>query len=238
MIKGFGVFSFVVFLGLCRIIGEFGPGFPVWFLSIIMIGAGVTAYALFLFPRSMEEYGFAKLKAFSSVNPDELINAIAEVSAVVRKDGLLATESVRKDLTDRWLQYALKRMVDGYDKNVIIPVIRNEHLRFHEQFMLVESYKERLTNAISLFGLIGSLSHLLYFLTKDDPTLIGASFVPFLVAVIVQVCFGAWAQSKIDYLADQSRVYYGILENGVAGIQDGVNSDVLKDQLMARITHA
>jgi flagellar motor component MotA len=238
MIKGFGVFSFLIFLILCKLIGEFGPGIPVWFLSFLLVGSGVTAYSLFLFPQSMEEHGFRKLKAFVRVSPVDLINSISDISAVVRKDGLLATESLRKDLKDHWLEYALKKMIDGYDKAVIVQVIRNEHLRFHEQFMIVESYKERITNTISLFGLAGSLSHLMYFLSKDDPTLIGASFVPFLLSIIIQLCFGAWAQSQIDYLVDQSRVYYGILENGVAGIQDGVNSDVLRDQLMARITHA
>ncbi len=238
MIKGFGIFSFFVFLSLCKVIGEFGPGYAVWFLSLLLVGTGVIAYALFLFPRSLEESGFTKLKNFAKINPIDLINSIGEISTVVRKDGLLATEGVRKGLSDPWLQYSMKKMIDGYDKAVIVQVIRNEHLRFHEQFLLVESYKEKVTNTITLFGLAGSLSHILYFLSKDDPTLIAASFVPFLLSVFIQLGFGAWSQSKIDFLVDQSRVYYAILESGVAGIQDGINSDVLRDQLMARITHA
>ncbi len=56
MIKGFGIFSFFVFLILCFQIGEFGPGFAVWFLSLLLVSSGVTAYALFLFPESMEEH--------------------------------------------------------------------------------------------------------------------------------------------------------------------------------------
>ena len=238
MIKGFGVFSFIVFLILCSQIGEFGPGLTVWFLSLLLLASGVTAYSLFLFPESMEEQGLKKLKSFSSIKPLELINAITEISSVVRKDGLLATESIRKDLKDPWLIYSLKKMIDGYDKNVITHVIRNEHLRFHEQFLRLETYKERVTHSITLFGLAGSLSHIMYFLTKDDPTLIAASFVPFLFSVFIQLVFSAWAQSKLDFLVDQSRIYYAVLENGVSGIQDGVNPDILRDQLMARITHA
>ena len=238
MIKGFGIFSFLVFLILCVQIGEFGPGFAVWFLSLLLLASGVTAYALVLFPESLEGQAIKKLKAFSKVAPVELIHSISEVSAVVRKDGLLATESIRKDLKDPWLQYALKKMIDGYDKNTIVHVIRNEHLRYHEQFLSLETYKERVANSIALFGLAGSLSHIMYFLSKDDPTLIAASFVPFLFSVLIQLCFSAWSQSKIDFLLDQSRIYYSVIENGVSGIQDGVNSDVLRDQLMARINHA
>lgn len=238
MIKGFGIFSFFVFLALCSLIGEFGPGFSVWFLSLLLVSAGVTSYALFLFPQSLEEHGFKKLKSFSTIHPVDLITSVHEIASVVRKDGLLSTEGLRKDLKDHWLQYALKKMMDGFDKNTIVAVIRNEHLRFHEQFLSVEVYKERVSSSIVLFGLAGTLAHIMHFLAKDDPTLIAASLVPFLISILIQVVFSAWAQHRIDFLTDQSRLYYAILENGVSGIQDGVNADLLRDQLMARITHA
>ncbi len=129
-------------------------------------------------------------------------------------------------------------MIDGYEKNIIVQVIRNEHLRYHEQFLILETYKERVSGSIVLFGLAGSVSHIMHFLRVDDPTLIAASFTPFLLSLFSQLCFNAFTQSRIDFLVDQSRMYYAVLENGVAGIQDGVNSDVLRDQLMARINHA
>jgi len=238
MIKGFGIFSFMIFLILCSLIGEFGPGIAIWFLSLLLVTTGVTAYALFLFPESMEEHGFKRLKSFANVNPVSLVGSITEISEVVRKDGLLATESIRKDLKDHWLQYSLKKMIDGYEKNIIVQVIRNEHLRYHEQFLILETYKERVSGSIVLFGLAGSVSHIMHFLRVDDPTLIAASFTPFLLSLFSQLCFNAFTQSRIDFLVDQSRMYYAVLENGVAGIQDGVNSDVLRDQLMARINHA
>jgi flagellar motor component MotA len=238
MIKGFGGFSFFVFLVLCLQIGEFGPGFAIWFLSFLLIGSGIVADALFLYPKSFEERGFKKILAFAAVSPVNLVNTITEIAGVVRKDGLLATESLRKDLKDPWLVYALKKMIDGYEKSVIVQVIRNEHLHFHEQFLSLEKYKERVSGSIALFGLAGSLSHIIHFLSKDDPTLIAASFIPFLLSSLIQIVFNAWAQSKIDFLTDQHRVYYAILENGISGIQDGINADVLRDQLMARIDHA
>jgi len=238
MIKGFGVFSFLVFLILCSQIGEFGPGFAVWFLSCLLIAAGIIADALFLFPQSFEIHGLKKIFAFSKVNPGALVNTISEIASVVRKDGLLATESLRKDLKDPWLIYALKKMIDGYEKAVIVQVIRNEHLHFHEQFISLEKYKDRVASSIPLFGLAGTLAHLMHFLSKDEPGLIAASFVPFLLSVLIQILFNAWAQNKVDFLTDQHRVYYAVLENGISGIQDGINAEVLRDQLMARIDHA
>ena len=71
-----------------------------------------------------------------------------------------------------------------------------------------------------------------------DPSLIAASFIPFLLSIFIQIIFSAWAQGQIDFLADQHRLYYAVLENGISGIQDGINADVLRDQLMARIDHA
>jgi len=238
MIKGFGIFSFLVFLMLCTQIGEFGPGFGIWFLSFLLITSGLAADALFLFPKSFERHGFKKLLVFADRNPETLVTTIAEIAEVVRKDGLLATEGLRKDLKDPWLVYALKKMMDGHEKSVIVQVIRNEHLHFHEQFLNLEKYKERLSNSIPLFGLVGSLAHLIHFLAKDDPSLIAASFIPFLLSILLQILFNAWAQGNIDFLTDQHRSYYAVLENGVSGIQDGVNAEVLRDQLMARIDHA
>ena len=166
------------------------------------------------------------------------MNTIFEIATVVRKDGLLATESLRKDLKDPWLVYALKKMIDGYEKSVIVQVVRNEHLHYHEQFISLEKYKDRVSGSITLFGIAGTLAHLMHFLLKDEPGLLAASFVPFLLSVLIQILFNAWAQNKVDFLADQHRAYYAILENGISGIQDGINADVLRDQLMARIDHA
>ena len=238
MIKGFGIFSFFVFLVLCIQIGEFGPGFAVWFLSLLLVCSGTISYSLFLYPVVFENNGLKKIQSFSKINLVQLIKVISEISTIIRKDGLLATETIRKELKDPWLQYALKKMLDGFEKPIIIQVIRNEQIRYQEKFILLDLYKDRVVGSIALFGLAGSLSHILYFLSKNDPTLIAASFVPFLFSLVLQLVINSWIQSKIDFLTDQSKLYYAVLENGISGIQDGVNSDILHDQLMARINHA
>ena len=235
MIKGFGIFAFFVFLIVCSQIGEFGPGFTMWFLSIMLVFSGTAAFALFLYPRSFEEQGLKKLFAFAAMKPHALVNTISDIASVVRKDGLLATESIRKDLKDPWLKYSLKKMIDGYDKNVIIHVIRNEHLRYHEQFLSLEKYKDRISTTIPLVGLAGSLAHVMSFLAKNEPGLIAASFIPFLFSILFQLFFSSWGQSRIDFLLDQFRLYYALLENGISGIQEGTNAEVLKDQLFGRL---
>jgi chemotaxis protein MotA len=237
MIKGFGILSFLLFLILCAQIGTFGPGFAVWFLSALMVISGTVSSVFFFLPAALEKGGLQHLKSFSYYQPLALVDTIHEIAEQVRKDGLLSIESIRQDIKDSWLQYALKKMVEGFDQNSILPVIRNEGIRSAELFTMLEQFKERVSSAIPLFGLAGSLSHLMFFLSKNDQSLVAASFVPFLFSVLLQVVFSMWIQSQIDFLSDRSRIYHVVLEEGIAGIQSGIHADLLKDQLVARINH-
>ena len=238
MIKGFGAFSFLFFLFLCAQIGGFGPGFVVWFLSILLVTTGTLSYSFFIFPASFESHGYSKLKSFAAFNPSMLVNSIHEIATIARKDGLFAVESIRKDVKDPWLQYSLKRMIEGFDQQSIMPVIRNEQIRIQEHLQTFAVYQDRVSGSIVLFGLAGSLSHLMAFLSKGDQSLVAASFVPFFVSILFQLAFNFWFQGRVDQWADQSRLYYSILETGISGIQNAVHADVLKEQLESRITHA
>lgn len=235
MIKGLGVFTFCVFLGVASQIGEFGPGFAIWFLSLLLVVSGVCSFAFLLYPESLTDDAVKKI--FKTNLPSQniqLIKSVENAAAVIRKDGLLASEGLRKEADDPWLKYALKKMMDGFEKNLVIHAVRNEHLRYHEQFFTIEKYKEKIAGVMTLVGLVGSLCHIMYFL-KNDTGFISVSFVPFLISILMQIIFSAVAQNKIDQLMDQSRLYYAILENGISGIYDGVNSEILRDQLLVRV---
>jgi len=238
MIKGFGILSFLLFLILCAQIGTFGPGFAVWFLSALMVLSGALASVFFFLPPALENGGLQYLKSCSYLKPMALVDSIHEIAEQVRKDGLLSLESIRQEIKDQWLQYALKKMVEGFDQNAILPVIRNEGIRSAELFAMLEQFKERVSAAIPLYGLTGSLSHLMFFLSKNDQSLVAASFVPFLFSVLLQIVFSMWIQNQIDFLSERSKNYHVVLEAGIAGIQSGVHADLLKDQLIARINHA
>jgi len=238
MIKGFGIFSFVLFLLLSTQIGSFGPGFAIWFLSFILIVTGTIASAMYFLPPAFVPKAFLPIEYYAWVKPVALIESIHEISDLIRKEGLLSLESIRSSIRDPWLQYSTKKMMEGFEVKAILPVIRNEGTKAQALFVEAETYKDRVLGTVPLYGLAGSLMHLIEFLSKKEPHLAAASFVPFLISVLIQLALSLWVQKRLDYLADQSRNYHAVLEDGIAGLGEGISADVLKDRLMARITHA
>ena len=68
--------------------------------------------------------------------------------------------------------------------------------------------------------------------------MLAASFVPFFLSILTQLSLSLWFQRKLDFLSGQSRNYHLVLEDGVAGLGEGISADMLRDRLKARITHA
>lgn len=238
MIKGFGGFAFLLFLALCAEIGTFGPGGAIWFLSLILVVTGTVASVFFYLPASFEKEGLVRLQAYAHIHPAKTIDAIHEVSSQVRKDGLLSLESVRGGITDRWLLYVTKKMMEGFDQKAILPVLQNERIRIAELFSELDTYQDRIVSSIPLYGLVGTISHLMFFLSKPESNLVSASFVPFLLSIVFQLVFSFWSQRQIDELAACSRSYHAVIEEGAAGLIEGVHADLLRDRLISRITHA
>ncbi len=238
MIKGFGIFAFVLFLLLCTQIGSFGPGFAIWFLSLILIVSGTIASALFLLPPAFEQKSFLPIQCYGWVNPSAMIETIHGICDLIRKEGLLSLESVRGTVKDHWLQYSLGKFMEGFDSGSILPVLRNEGQKSTVLFAAAESYLDRVLITVPLYGLAGSLAHLMEFLGKSDSLSIAASFVPFFLSILLQVSLSLWFQRKLDFLSAQARNYHLVLEDGVAGLGEGISADMLKDRLKARITHA
>jgi chemotaxis protein MotA len=238
MIKGFGILALALYLLLCTQIGTFGPGVAIWILSLILITAGTVSSALFYLPPVFEPKAFLPIQLYAWVNPKALIESFCDVCDLIRKDGLLSLESARQSIRDPWMQYALRKMSEGFEPKMVLPVIHNEGLKSAALFAEAESYKDRVLSTIPLFGLIASLFHLMVFLQKNDPHLASASFVPFVLSILMQLVLSLWIQRRIDFLSDRAKNYHAVLEEGVAGLGDGISADVLKDRLMARITHA
>jgi chemotaxis protein MotA len=238
MIKGFGVLAFALYLLLCFQIGTFGPGVAIWFLSLILISAGIVSSILFFLPPVFESKALLPIQLYAWVNPRALIDSFCEVCDLIRKDGLLSLESARQSIRDPWMQYALKKMSEGFEPKMVLPVIRNEGLKSAALFEQADLYKDRVLNTIPLFGLVASLFHLMGFLQSNEPHLVSASFVPFVISILLQMVLSLWIQRRFDFLSDRAKNYHAVLEEGVAGLGDGISADVLKDRLMARITHA
>ena len=239
MIKGLGYFALFVFLLLCLQIEGFGPGFAIWFLSMLLVFAGSCAFAMLEFPRELEEGILKQIMTFAERDHKKMIHTLDELANTIRKDGLLAVEGVRRDIKDPFLRYLLKRVVGGFEKNQIGSIIRNQFLRSQELFTITQSYADRVFQAIPVVGLIGSLFQIMDFLIHSQGSgkgSIGVVFIPFVLSLLAQLLLQSFLQERIIRAIDGSRLYYMVLEEGIHGIQDGVSPELLRDKLQSRLS--
>jgi chemotaxis protein MotA len=244
MIKGFGYFALFMFFILCSQIGGFSQGFAIWFLGVLTIAAGTLAFSLLQFPNELEEGGLKRLLSYESHDSKKLVTELEDLAQVIRRDGLLATESVRKDLNDPLMKYVLKRVMDGYDKSILNHLIHNQMIRNQELFMIAKSYYDHCLQVIPVVGLIGSLFMMMDAL-KVTVNAQGSSvsvasdlsvvFVPFVLSLILQQLLQSIFQERLVVALDRCRLYFTLLAEGMAGIQDGVNAELLRDKLLGRL---
>jgi chemotaxis protein MotA len=235
MIKGFGYFCLFVFFVLCTQTGGFAMGFAIWFLSVLLVAAGAIGFACVQFPKELEEGVLKRL--LQSFNRDiaGLVKEIETLSSSARKDGLLSLEALRKELKDPFLSYLVKRVIGGFEKGQINGVVHNQFMRAQELFTITQNYVDRVLQLVPVVGLIGTLAQIMDFLNHGTGSL-AAAFIPFVVSLIVQLGLQAYALEKIIRSMDVTRLYFIILEEGVSGVQDAMNPELLGEKLRARLS--
>jgi len=234
MIKGFGYFALFVFLMFCTQIGGFSSGFAVWFLSVLTVVSGTVAFSCLQFPKELENGMLKRLLAFESHDPKELIVQLEELAQTVRRDGLLATESLRKELKDPLVRYLLKRVMDGYEKVQLNQFIRNHLIRFQELFAIAKNGIDHGLQVVPVVGLIGSLFMIMGALNRPQAS-VAAAFIPFVLSLILQQWLQAVYPERLIVALDRCRLYFTLLEEGMNGIQDGVNAELLRDKMLGRL---
>ena len=238
MIKGFGGLAFLFFLVLAAEIGTFGHGFAIWFLSLMMLAAGIVSAVFFYLPVAFEKDGLVKIQAYSRIQPRKTIESIHSICEQIRKDGLLSLESVRSGISDQKLLYVTKKMMEGFDQKAIFPILKNERIRIEQLIAELQAYQNRIVSTIPILGLTATVSHLVMGLSKPDSVFNGAGFIPFLLSMVIQMVFSFWSQRQIDEWSDCAQNYHAVMEDGVSGLLEGVHADLLRDRLLSRITHA
>lgn len=238
MIKSFGVFAFLAYLLLCTQLGGFASGFSIYFLCALTLVFGAVALICFTATEDVLNGAFKEILKPLPMTAQKLIEDLEDLSSTIRRDGLLTLEAKRKDIKDAFLRYLLKKVMDGFEKAQLLPVLRNQALRRAELIRTAESFLERLNSLLPTLGLLPCLFMIMDFLNqgKSSATInsLPTVFIPFALALLIQMVLSAWSGRFFDQLKEDVKLYYVIMEEGVSGIQDGMNPELLKDKLRAR----
>lgn len=236
MIKSFGYAALVAFFVLGTQIGSVDSGFVYFIYILIMIAIGVTGIAFVQMPKVLQDGSSKKIIAFKTFEPKKFVGEIEGISMTIRRDGLLASEGARKELSDPFMRYLLKRVMDGYERTHLVQSIRNQSMRTHEIASLVEAWNENVTQSFATIGLITTLFQMMAVLKSTDPNANPASaLLPLLIGVLFQPLASAYLKNAFFANLDRARLYYILLEEGVSGIQEGLNADLLRDKLNCRL---
>lgn len=236
MIKGIGYAALLVFLVLGTQIGSVGGGAVFVVYALLMVATGAAGYACIQLPQVFSDGSTKKLNAFRSFDPHKLIHDFAELANTIRRDGLLASEAARKELSDPFLRYLLKRIMDGYERAHLVQSIRNQSMRTHEVASFVEAWIENTAQALPTAGLIATLFQMIAVLGSTDPNApVATALVPLLIGVLLQPVVSARLRNPFFASLDHARLYFILMEEGVSGIQEGINAELLRDKLNCRL---
>ena len=92
---------------------------------------------------------------------------------------------------------------------------------------------------IPTIGLIPSLWMMTMALSSAKAGAAGSAalavvFLPFMIALLGQLILQSWFGSFFETLREENKLYFIILEEGLVGIQEGQNVELLRDRMKAR----
>jgi chemotaxis protein MotA len=180
-------------LGLGLVLGSIaiGNGGLVPFIDIpsVMITVGGSFAALLInFPLSsvLGVVGVVKHCFLHSLpTPTEVIEQFKELSAVARRDGLLALEERLADVGDEFMARGLGMVIGGSSKEEIQLVMETEISSSDERHKLGKKVIDGLGASAPAFGMIGTLIGLVQMLRSlDDPSQIGGGMATALLTTL------------------------------------------------------
>ena len=239
MFKSLGVLSFSLYLVFTSQMGGFSPGFSIIFLTFLTMLSGTVGVMGLTAPPDITRGAFKLIRKPLGFTHEKLIEELQEIALISRRDGLLSLESKRKELREPLLKILLKRIVEGFDKTQTLALLKNQAVRRAELIRTCEIYIERVLSLLPSIGLIPSLFILIDYLSHPDriapPGALPTVFFPFLASLTIQLIGTAWAGRLFDDIKESVKLYYVLMEEGISAIQDGMNSDILRDRLHARL---
>jgi len=233
MIAGAAFIAIAIFMG-----GSFAQF--VDYPSIMIVVGGGTAATLIRFPIAGVINAFvtgAKVGfTHKKVDPRELIEQIAEMGDIVRKNGPLGLENV--EVGEPNLKKGAQYIADGYDAVFIRETMELERDQYIGRLSEGQRIFKSLGDAAPAFGMIGTLVGLVQMLANmSDPSAIG----PAMAVALLTTMYGAVLANLIclpmsDKLAsklDIEDVNQTLMIDGIMSIRDGKSPALIKEMLTA-----
>jgi chemotaxis protein MotA len=200
--------------------------------AAIIILVGTSAAVMNSFPRKE----FIKIPKILGVlfrekqkeDPTTLIDQIAEMSKIARKEGLLSLEQTMQNTENKFLKKGLGMIIDGMEPGYVTEVLNNEIDSMEERHRLGASVFTSAGGAAPTLGVLGAVIGLIGALGNLDDTeklghMIAAAFVATLYGIFVGYVICHPFASRLKRKSHEEISSMRIIVEGILSIQAGEN---------------
>jgi chemotaxis protein MotA len=208
--------------------------------AAIVIFGGAFAATLIRFPLSSMMHGLplGARYAFTirRLGPRELVDQIASLAEVARKQGPLGLEKV--EVEDPFLAKGIRFVADGYDKDFI----RDNLERDRDNFLTHLDEGQKIYRAIGdcapAFGMVGTLIGMVQmFANMTDPSKLG----PYMAVALLATFYGAALANlmclpiadKLQLKLHDEDINRSLIIDGVLMIRDAKSPTLVREMLLA-----
>jgi len=231
-------FGLVVLATLILMGGDLGMFLDVH--ACIVIFGGATAATLIRFPLSSLFHGLPLgMKFVFSMRrwtPRELVDEIANLAEIARKQGPIGLEKV--EIEDTFLAKGMRYVADGYD----LDFIRDNLERDMDNFCFHLDEGQKIYRAVGdcapAFGMIGTLIGMVQmFANMTDPSKLG----PYMAVALLATFYGAAVANlfclpiadKLQLKLHDEQVSRSLIIDGVLMIREAKSPTLVREMLLA-----
>ena len=179
-------------------------------------------------------------KAFktSNLQNDALVKRMVELSALARKDGMMALEG--QPVPDKFFEKGLQLLIDGADEAKLVKQLKQEIKSMKSRHESAQGVVKAWVDIGPAMGMIGTLIGLVLMLgNMSDVSSIGPAMAVALLttlygAMIANVMFGPLL-TKLQGLTSAEVDYRNLIIEGLRGIARGDSPRLIEDQLIAAL---
>ena len=206
--------------------------------NVVILGALTTTMARFTMGGFMAAMGTGlKAVAFNHhVSARDMIEKIAELADIVRKQGPLGLEAV--EIEDEFLAKGMRMIADGFDLHIIRETLERERDLHIERLEDANKLFNFMGNAAPGMGMVGTIIGLVsMFAHMDDPKKIG----PGMAVALLTTLYGAVMANvvalpiadKLQMKALEENINFTLVIDGVLMIRENKSPAVIRDMLIS-----
>jgi chemotaxis protein MotA len=219
--------------------GGVGPFIDVPSILIVVGGTFFSVMYTCPLPVFLGSFG-AMAKAFLPPvkKMDQLVERMAELAAIARKDGMMALEG--QDVPDKFFQKGLQMLVDGADEGKLVTQLNAEIKAMKARHEANQNVVKGWIDIGPAMGMIGTLIGLVLMLgNMADPKAIGPAMAVALLttmygAIIANIIFMPMLVKLEGYTAYEV-IYRGLVVVGLRNIARGESPRNIQDQMVSAL---